>query len=117
MVLLLYSCKDDADKFEETAVYDFSSASHYFYNYKNIKIAYVPLSNKYTVNKYIFAANNIHVFFAYVQLFAMNRYDFPFYVECFIVFFAAINIRVFCYIHESLERNSHAKFNWFTVSY
>ena len=77
----MYSCKDDADKFEETAVYDFSSASHYFYNYKNIKIAYVPLSNKYTVNKYIFAANNIHVFFAYVQLFAMNRYDFPFYVE------------------------------------
>ena len=62
MVLLLYSCKDGADKFDETAVYDFSSVSHYFYNYKNIKIACVPLSNKYTVNQYIFAANNIHVF-------------------------------------------------------
>jgi len=59
MVLLLYSCKDDADKFEETAVYDFSSTSHYFYNYKNIKIACVPRSNKYTVNQYNFAANNI----------------------------------------------------------
>ena len=56
-----YSCKDDG-KFEERVVYDFRSVSHYFYNYKNIKIACVPLSNKYTVNQYIFAANNIHVF-------------------------------------------------------
>jgi hypothetical protein len=26
MVLLLYSCIDDADKFKKTAIYDFSSA-------------------------------------------------------------------------------------------
>jgi hypothetical protein len=102
-----YSCKDDG-KFEERVVYDFSSVSHYFYNYKNIKIACVPLSNKYTVNQYIFAANNIHVFSCMYSNY-LQWYDFPFYVAC-----SNKHSRI-CYIHESLERNSHARLYWFTV--